>query len=267
MSDINTTSDKLKKKWIKISVVCIVILFAISLVFGFLYLSNFNKVIYISENLNFYPHNDDFIVYTKYFAGVYKQGEILELKTPIVGTPASKIQFDHKNKTISNEKYTTFKKYNFNLTLNSFFKINLLDADINSIGESVKKIKTYNNVFWFTETILGKERKCTRIVSDVGKSLFEVYFSETGKVESIKITNYYNNIAEIKSFLDVKKVLNLKFTETPLGNSVFYATDGTISVIKNKANGRIEKLEIRLYNSSGIMFIENFLTYTEYIDS
>lgn len=269
LSDINTTADNPNKKRVMISVICIMILLATSLMLGYFYSSSFNKIIYTNKELNFYSQNGNFVVFAKDFAGVYKQSgqknETLTLHTPLIGVPPDKIGFDNENKTISGKKFSTLKRFNFDFTLGSLFQTNLLSSDINSINENVKKIKIYNNVSWFSESILEKERKCARIVDDKGNSLFEVYFSETGKIESALIKNDTKSIEAIKSFFNINKASSLQFTETPLGNSVFYAVDGTVSAIKNKANGRIEKFEIRLYGSSGLLFIENFLTDIESI--
>lgn len=239
---------------------------ALIIVFQLFYVMANKEIVYTNNDLNFYIQEDNYIVSSKDFAGIYKyssQTKLLELESPILGVPSRSIRLDTENKTILDKKYFPLKRFNFKLSLDSLFKIDLFLSDIESIGETVKAIKTYNNVMWFSEMILGEQRKCARIVDDKGKPLFEVVFSENGKVESVVIENNPENIREITSFFDIKKAESLPFIETPLGNSVFFAANGTVSAIKNKANGDIAKFEIRLYGSSGLLFIENFLTDAE----
>lgn len=255
-----------KKKKIKlIGLISIALICVLSLILFLNVLKN-TEVIYANEDLNFYIKNDKYVVFSKEFAGIYEflnQSRLLMLETPISGVAPENIKIDTKKNTISNKKYMPLSRVNFELSLDSLFKIDLLLLDTASLSNEIEVLKPYNNISWFSEMILGEPRKCARIVDGKEKSLFEIYFSKTNEVESIVIKNDPENINKIKKFFNIKKAKSLPYIETPHGNLVFFATNGTISAIKNKANGKIAKFEIRLYGSSGLLFVENFMTDLE----
>lgn len=247
---------------------CIFLFLILTPIVGILCIRKYDHVIYTNQNVNFFFYNKDCVVYSQDYAGIYEesaQTKFLILHTPIAGTPPETIAFNEKNKTIENEKFIPLKKSNIDFTLNSFLKTKILSSDINSVGENVSQLKKYNNVSWFSEMILGEQKKCARIVDEKENILFEVYSSRAEKVESIVIYNKPEAIEDIELFMDTQRIMSLPLMETPFGNLGFYTTEGTIAVIKNKATGEIVKYEIRLYGSSGLLFVENFLTDAESI--
>lgn len=263
---MSVSALKLDKK--KIFVICsfVFALLALFLVYRLFCVGNHKYTIYTNTDLTFYSQDGNYMVASSEFAGIYERTEkanALVLKVPIYGKPLLSIEFDNENQTIAGKKYHSFKSFDFDLTVSSFLKLDLFSSNTNSISEAIKDIKEYNNVSWFAETIMGKQRKCARIVDGKENVLFKVYFSDTGNVESIEVeTN--GDMESIKSVFNLNRLKELPYIETFLGNKVFFAPDGTISAIKNKATGEIAKYEIRLYGSSGLLFIENFVTDAEF---
>lgn len=226
----------------------------------------YNVLIYTNQNLNFYIHEDKYIVYADTFAGEYKysgESNMLILNTPLLKNPPQNIDYDIKDGTILKKNFSHFKKYNFNLSLHSIFKIDFLNSDIENITEIIKNVPKYNNVSWTTVNVYGETRKCARIVDGVETPLLKVYFSKDGKMESIVVDYNAKTSKFIKKYLRINRIKSLAFIESESENSIFFMTDGTVSVIKNKGTLKIDKIEIRKYGSSGHLFAEGFLTDIE----
>lgn len=262
LKNIKKTFAKLNiKQKYTIGVVFLLVCCALALLY---YLVAYNHCIYSNDSLHFYSQDGAYILYSEEFAGRYEPLEqSLVLKAPLLGNCPAEVDYDEENKSIMDMPYTCIKKTNFDFTLNAFLKTDIFQSNIDTITNTVKKIKTYNNLSWFYYNILEEQRAGVRVVDEVENPLFLAYFSSTGDVESLVVDWAPDKLPMLKKIFDINRIGSIKTIDTPSGNSVFFAIDGTLAIIKNPITGQIAKIELRKYGSAGVFYIENFLTDIE----